>query len=162
MTNLMLTALALGLLLASYIKDREKTRKSLRKSLKSVENILPQMLFIITMVGLLLAYLNPQVIAGLMGTEAGLPGVLLSAVVGAVTLIPGFIAFPTAAIMLDRGAGYMQLAAFISSLMMVGVVTLPLERVYFGHKAAFLRNLSAFLFSLAVAVLMGKVMGEWG
>lgn len=114
------------------------------------------------MVGLLLAYLNPEVIGGLMGTEAGLPGVLLSAVVGAVTLIPGFIAFPTAAMMLERGAGYMQLAAFISALMMVGVVTLPLERVYFGRKAAFLRNLFAFLFSLAVAVLMGKVMGEWG
>lgn len=42
MTNLMLYALALGLLLASYLKDREKTRKSLKKSLKSVENILPQ------------------------------------------------------------------------------------------------------------------------
>jgi hypothetical protein len=39
-------------------------------------------------------------------------------------LIPGFVAFPIGAALLEEGAGYAQIAAFVSSLM-VGVETLP-------------------------------------
>ena len=45
--------------------------------------------------------------------------------------------------------------AFISTLMMVGVVTLPVEIKYFGKKLAIYRNLLAFLFSFIVAYIIG-------
>lgn len=64
------------------------------------------------------------------------------------------------ALLLQNGAGYMQIAAFISSLMMVGAVTLPLEIKHFGKKASVLRNVLAFLFAFVVALVIGKVMGE--
>lgn len=69
--------------------------------------------------------------------------------------MPGFIAFPLAAALLENGAGYMQIAAFISTLMMVGVVTLPVEMKYFGKKASIIRNAEAFIFSLIIAFVMG-------
>ena len=78
-----------------------------------------------------------------------------AAVVGSVTLIPGFVAFPMAAMLLKGGAGYMQIGAFISTLMMVGIVTLPVEIKYFGKKLAIYRNLLAFLFSFIVAYIIG-------
>jgi len=61
---------------------------------------------------------------------------------------------------LQGGAGYMQIGAFVSSLMMVGVVTLPMEVKYFGKKSTITRNLFAFIYSFAVALIIGKVMGE--
>ena len=85
-------------------------------------------------------------------------GVVLAAIVGAVTLIPGFVAFPTAALLLNGGAGYMQIGAFISTLMMVGIVTLPVEFKYFGKRLAIYRNVLAFLFSFLVAFVIGQVM----
>ena len=45
--------------------------------------------------------------------------------------------------------------AFISTLMRVGVVTLPVEIKYFGKKLAIYRNLLAFLFSFIVAYIIG-------
>ena len=63
--------------------------------------------------------------------------------------------------LLERGAGYMQIAAFVSSLMMVGVMTFSIESKYFSKKAALIRNVSAFVFSFLVAVVIGKVMGEF-
>jgi hypothetical protein len=78
--------------------------------------------------------------------------------IGSVTLIPGFIAFPTAAMLLGRGAGYMQMAAFISTLMMVGIVTLPAEISYFNRKTAALRNILAYVFSWLVALVVSVVM----
>jgi hypothetical protein len=45
-----------------------------------------------------------------------------------------------AAALMREGAGATQIAAFVSSLMMVGIVTLPMEMKYFGKRAAILRN----------------------
>ena len=95
---------ALSLLLLSFIKDRQKTRRSLVKAWKSFQNILPQMLGMITSIGLLLALLSPSVISEVIGSSSGWWGVLLAAVIGSITLIPAFVAFPMAAILLENGA----------------------------------------------------------
>ena len=42
--------------------------------------------------------------------------------------------------------------------MMVGVVTLPLEIRFFGKRAAILRNVLAYGFSLIAAVFVGWVV----
>ena len=145
-------------LIISFLKSREKTKRALIKAWKSFENILPLLLGIIFIVGILIAVLNAQVISKLIGSNSGFLGVAISSIVGAITLIPGFIAFPTAALLLENGAGYMQIAAFISSLMMVGIVTLPMEFKYFGKKISIVRNILAFLFSFLVAFAISKVM----
>jgi uncharacterized membrane protein YraQ (UPF0718 family) len=79
--------------------------------------------------------------------------------VGSITLIPPFVAFPTASMLLAGGAGYMQIGAFVSTLMMVGIITIPVEIKYFGKKMTILRNVFAFIFSFAVAVIIGLVVG---
>lgn len=159
MQNKIFYILTIILLTISYSKDKTKTKQSLKKAWKSFENILPQMLGILTTVGIIIALLNPVVISKIIGSSSGYIGVALAVIVGSITLIPGFIAFPTAAILLQNGAGYMQIGAFISSLMMVGLMTMPVEIKFFGKKSTFLRNSMAFLFSFIVAFVIGKVVG---
>ncbi|MCX6383001.1 MAG: permease [Actinobacteria bacterium] len=151
--------IAISFLIFSFVKDKKKTKTALLKAWKSFENILPMLLGIIIIVGILIAVLDPQLIAKLIGKNSGFLGVLILAVIGSVALIPGFIAFPTAALLLNGGAGYMQIGAFISTLMMVGVITIPLEIKYFGKKVTIIRNILAFLFSFLVAFVIGKVVG---
>lgn len=150
------TGICLGL---SFYKDKPKTKKSLKKAWKAFENILPQFLGIIVLVGILLAVFDADFISKTIGAESGWLGVFASGIIGSITLIPGFIAFPTAAMLLDNGAGYMQIGAFVSTLMMVGVVTIPVEIKYFGKRLTLLRNISAFLFSFLAAFIIGKVAG---
>ena len=153
--NFTLYIITICLLILSYFKDKKKTMKALKKALKAFENILPQFLGVIVLVGILLAVFNPEIISNLIGNTSGWLGVLISGIIGAITLIPGFVAFPTAAMLLENGAGYMQIAAFISTLMMVGVITLPIEIKYFGKRLAVVRNSIAFVFSFVVAYIMG-------
>lgn len=159
MTNYILYGITILLLIISYRRDKLKTRKALKKAWKAFENILPEFLGVIMLVGILLAIFNADLISQIIGTQSGWLGVLLSGIVGAITLIPGFIAFPTAKLLLDGGAGYMQIGAFISSLMMVGVATAPVEIKYFGKRLTIIRNGLAFLFSFLVAFIIGKVVG---
>ncbi|MFA6866861.1 MAG: permease [Clostridia bacterium] len=157
-STIILYAITAVLLIISLIKSRKKTKKALKKAWKAFENILPQFLIVIIIVGVLLSILDPELISKIIGSDSGWLGVLLAAVVGAITLIPGFVAFPTAALLLQGGAGYMQIGAFISTLMMVGVVTIPVEIKYFGKKTTIARNSIAFVFSFLVAFIIGVVV----
>jgi uncharacterized membrane protein YraQ (UPF0718 family) len=150
---------AILLLALSFFKDKKKTVTALRKAWKSFENILPQLLVVVLFVGVLLAVLNPEVISKIIGKDSGWLGVLLAAAVGSITLIPPFVAFPMASMLLAGGAGYMQIGAFVSTLMMVGIITMPVEIKYFGKKMTVLRNIFAFVFSFGVAVIIGWVVG---
>jgi uncharacterized membrane protein YraQ (UPF0718 family) len=154
----LLYALAVTGLAVSFFKDREKTKMALKKAWKAFENILPQFLAILVIIGLAFAILTPEMITKLLGANSGLWGVLAASVVGSITLIPGFVAFPLAAALLKNGAGYMQIAAFVSTLMMVGVVTVPLEMKTFGKRATLVRNISAYVFSLVAALVIGVVL----
>ena len=150
--------LSIAGLIASALKSKQKTKKVLMKAYKSFMNILPQMLGIMMIVGFSLALLSPEQISNLVGENSGYLGVLMASIVGSISLIPGFVAFPLAAALKNNGAGYMQLAALISTLMMVGIVTLPVEISYFGKKASIVRNALAFIFSLIVALVIGAVL----
>jgi uncharacterized membrane protein YraQ (UPF0718 family) len=156
--NTGLYLVTVALLIFSFYKDKKKTKMALRKAWKAFENILPEFLVVILFVGVLLAVINPDMISKIIGSDSGWLGVILAAVVGAVTLIPGFVAFPTAAMLLQGGAGYMQIGAFVSTLMMVGIVTMPVEIKCFGKKLTIYRNILAFVFSFIVAYIIGLVV----
>ena len=155
MTAIILYGLAIFLFIVSLLKDNSKTKNALIKAFKSFENIMPQFLSIIIIVGFILSVLDTNTISKLIGSESGVFGVVLSAIVGSITLMPTFVAFSTANTLLLNGAGYAQVAALVSTLTLVGIVTIPLESKYIGKKAAYLRNFLAFLFSFIVAYFMG-------
>ncbi len=158
MFTYVLYGISLSLLAASFAKDRKKTKMALKKAWKSFENILPQMLAVLVLIGLLLAILTPETISRLLGQESGVVGVAIAAVLGSITLMPGFVAFPLAGALLEAGAGITQIAVFVSTLMMVGVVTLPVEMKYFGKRATLTRNGLALVFSILVAVILGGII----
>lgn len=141
-------------MVASYFFNKDKTFIALKKAYSSFESLLPQLLSVLLLVGLVLSILNPSIISKTIGSNSGWLGVVASALVGAITLMPPYVSFPTAAMLLQAGAGYMQVGAFVSTLMMVGVVTAPVEIKYFGKKLTFLRNIFAFAFSFLVAYVI--------
>jgi len=145
-------------LVASAVKDRTKTRLALLRAWKSFENILPQFGGIVILIAIMLALITPDTISRLLGGNSGVYGMLLTSVVGAVTLVPGFLAFPLAKSLVLLGAGVEQIAVLVSTLMMVGIVTLPLEIHYFGKKTAVTRNVLAYLASFLIAAVVGVIV----
>jgi len=145
-------------LIWSFLKDKKKTKLALKKAWKSFENILPQLLFVLLIIGMLLTIVDAETISKLLGAESGIIGMLIAAVLGSVTLIPGFVAFPLAASLLEAGAGYGQITMFVTTLMMVGIVTLPMEIRYFGKSAAIRRNVFALVYAVAASFFIGGLL----
>lgn len=158
MTSIILYGLAIFLLILSFMKDKSKTKKAIIIGLKSFENILPQFLCIIITVGILLSFFTTETISKIIGSNSGFIGVILSAVIGSITMMPTFVAFSLGNTLLSSGAGYAQVGALVSTLVLVGIMTFSLESKYIGKRAAFLRNLIGFIFSIIVGFILGKVM----
>ena len=144
-------------LLVSLAADRRKTQAAVLKGLEMFVGIIPLLLGILATVSLVLTAVTPRMLERVL-SGAGLLPFFTALGVGSIALIPGFIAYPLAALLRENGASVPVLAAFITSLMMVGVLTLPLEARYFGWRAALLRNLLALCGAVVVAAGMAWVL----
>lgn len=148
-------------LLLSLIKDRAKTGKAIRMAAKKLLKILPAFLAMLICISIVLFLVPDRVIVRWLGNANQWQGLVLASLFGSITIMPGFIAFPLAGILLEKGVGYMVLSAFTTTLMMVGVMTYPVEKAYFGHRVTILRNALSFFIALAVALVVGFCFGEW-
>ncbi len=152
-----LTVLAL---VASVLKSPDKTKLALRIAWSRFREVAPTFLQIVCLASVVLTLLPDDVVASYLSSENRWVALAIAAGLGSITLLPGFIAFPLAGSLLDKGAAYMVLSAFTTTVMMVGILTIPLERRYFGLKVTLIRNLAGLGIALAVALVTGWVFGE--
>jgi len=147
-------------LLVSYIGNRKKTFRALKIGYKKLMKILPSFLTMLIFISITLFLTPDKIILHYLGNNNGFTGILLASSLGSITLMPGFIAFPLCGILLKKGVSYMVLSAFTTSLMMVGVLTYPIEREYFGGKVTVIRNVISFFITLVIALTIGFFYGE--
>ena len=146
--------------LASFLANRKKTLSALKIAAKRFVKILPAFLTMIILVSIVLFLLPDEVISKYLGGSNKFIGVIFASLFGSITLMPGFIAFPIAGILLKEGVAYMVLAAFTTTLMMVGILTAPIEKAYFGIKVTVIRNIVSFFIALVITVVIGIFFGE--
>ncbi len=158
--TLLFPTVAIAALLASVAADRRKTAAALRIAGRRFVAILPLFLTMIAAASFVLAAIPEGVYTGYLGGERPVAGLFAAGLLGSVSVMPGFIAFPLAAMLLSRGVARITLSLFTTTLMMVGVVTLPIEMRYLGRRVAIFRNLFALATAAAVALATGLFFGE--
>lgn len=141
-------------IVVSFIKDREKTFQGISKGLKMFIGIFPALINILILVSVVLWLFPKEVISDFLGYGSGWISFFVAGIIGAISLIPGFVAYPLANVLLKSGVSYQILAVFITTLMMVGVITLPIEVKFFGWKASIIRNVLSFIAAIIVGFLM--------
>jgi len=122
------------------------------------KSMLVSILSIIFLIGLILAVVPPTDIAGYVASKNEFLATIVSALFGTITLIPAFIAFPLVGTLVDAGVAVVPSVAFLTTLTMVGIVTIPLERKEFGNRFTLIRNSLSFIFAILIALLMGVVL----
>jgi uncharacterized membrane protein YraQ (UPF0718 family) len=146
------------LFIIAILKGKGGAKESMKKSRGMMKNMLGDIIGIIFLIGLLLTFIPPQTIKTVLGSENVVFSSLVAALIGSVTLIPAFVAFPLVGSFVDAGASIVPGVAFLTTLTMVGVVTFPLEKKEFGLKFALSRNVLSFSAAIVIAVLMGVIL----
>jgi len=122
------------------------------------KKILLPLLNILIIVSVALFVIPPSAIEKYLGAGSGIGGFFIAAVVGSVAFIPPFISYPIAAGLLQQGASYAVVATLMTTLIMVGVVTLPLEIQYLGRRAAIARNALNFFAAVIIGLVIGVIL----
>ncbi len=130
----------------------------MKKSKGMMGNMIGEIVAIIFMIGLVLTFIPPESIKAVLGSSNTVYSTIAAAVVGSVTLIPAFVAFPLVGSLVDVGASIVPAVAFLTTLTMVGIVTFPLEKKEFGLKFAITRNLLSFVSALIISLFMGVIL----
>jgi uncharacterized membrane protein YraQ (UPF0718 family) len=143
-----------GCLLASVVANAHKTWIGIKKGLTMFLNLLPVLLLMLALVSIVLFLIPNETLIKYMGKSSGIEGWLIAAFLGSVALIPGFIAYPLCSVLIKSGVAYTTIAVFITTLMMVGIITLPVEAKFFGWKTSIVRNALSFFAALFIGFLM--------
>ncbi|SCY62322.1 permease [Alkaliphilus peptidifermentans] len=145
-------------LFLSLVKNKEKTVSSMKMARSMMGSMIGDIFGILLLIGLLLTFIPPENIKNILGQSNYIASTIVSAIVGSITLIPAFVAFPLVGSFVDVGASIVPSVAFLTTLTMVGVVTFPLEKREFGLKFALTRNSMSFAFAIIIALLMGVLI----
>ncbi len=140
-------------LTVSVSADPARTGQALAKAWRIFLRILFPTVLILFTAACAVTIIPTGSLARWIGPESSFFGIFLASTTGTLFLMPGFIAFPMARMFLDNGAGIPQMAAFISSLMMVGALSIPLEKRVFGLRIAIFRNILAYFYAFIVALM---------
>lgn len=147
-------------LIVSLVLSREKTFRAVKMAARRFIGILPVFIIMLILVSVVLYLVPSEFIRTYLGVENKYLAVFLASVIGSAIIMPGFIAFPLAGVLLAEGVPYMVLSGFTTTLMMVGVLSFPVERAYLGVKVAVVRNLISFFIALVIALITGIIFGE--
>jgi uncharacterized membrane protein YraQ (UPF0718 family) len=128
--------------------------KGIKKGLTMFLNLLPLLLLMLALISVVLFLIPNETLIRYMGKGSGIEGWAIAALLGSVALIPGFIAYPLCEILIKSGVAYTTIAVFITTLTMVGIVTLPLEAKFFGWKTSIIRNTLSFIAALLIGFIM--------
>jgi len=125
-----------------------------------MKKIAPLFFLVMAMYALSVTLIPDDVIRNTIGADSGASGLSLATGIGSLAVMPGFVAFPLCAALLQQSVPFFILAGFSTALMNVGIATFPLESRYLGWRVTIIRNVIGLAVSLIVAVVMGLAFGE--
>ncbi|OQX50384.1 MAG: permease [Epsilonproteobacteria bacterium 4484_20] len=139
---------------------RSKLKSAFGQTLKTLVMISPMLLAVIGLIGLFKTFITPEMLHTLFNGSV-LHDMLMGVGLGGLSVGQPFLSYIVGGELLDEGASFYGVTAFILAFVTLGVIQLPLEFSIFGFRFALLRNLLSLLFafvlSWAIALTLGAV-----
>jgi len=128
------------------------------KSAKSLLNYFPLMLGTILLVSLIVKVIPESFYAGAFSKNIILDSIVGS-FIGSISAGNPITSYILGGELLNRGISLIAVTAFLVSWVTVGVIQFPAEAAIFGKRFAFIRNMTAFIFAIIVAIITVLITG---
>lgn len=152
---IILAVLALATAAYAYKKGDGSHVRGFKIAGKTFVHIGPLLLIAFILAGFMQVVIPPELIKNWLGEEAGLKGIFIGSIGGA--LIPGgpYIAFPVIATIFKAGAGLGTAVAFVTGWAMWGVITIMFELAIIGYRFTILRLGLVLVFPPCAGIMAG-------
>lgn len=150
--------IALIVLLIVYLFNQEIGTKAVKKTTNSIIYMAKFIPFIFILMGLLDVWVPKKAMAGLMGEESGIKGVLLSILCGTCTAGPLYGAFPIVGVFMKKGVKFSNILIFIGTWSCAKIAIILFETASLGPKFAFTRLLVDMTGIIIISNVIAKII----
>jgi uncharacterized membrane protein YraQ (UPF0718 family) len=162
MENLIIGIIIFTLTAFFYIyylrKDKNKLKNSISKGSKNLAKNSIRIFAIFMILGILQNFLSKEAVGKFLLKFSGFKGIIAGALTGSVMMGPVVTGYPISNYLLQNGATYSLITAFLVSWVMIGIISITFEIKYLGKKFAITRNIFAFLSAIGIAYLIGVIL----
>ena len=131
---------------------KHNLQESFKKTIKSLFGMIPILLGTILLVSLVSTFFPANSYAKLFSGNIFLDP-FIGSLAGSILAGNPITSFIIGGELLQSGISLIAITAFLVSWVTVGIISLPSEGFILGKKFAIIRNFSAFIFSIFVAIL---------
>jgi uncharacterized membrane protein YraQ (UPF0718 family) len=150
-----LLLLALGLYLWGFASSPEQAGRALDIAASRLVSVAPLVLAVMGLVGLIQVWVSRDLVARLLGREAGLRALLIAALCGTILIGPAYLIFPMLLAIQQQGARWAVIVIVLATYA-VKLQMIPLEVGFLGWKFSLLR----IVFTMLLAIPLGLLV-EW-
>lgn len=136
----------------------KKLKSAIIKSAKAMYMSLPVLLGVLLLVSLANTLIPKSIYSSLFSKNIFLDSVIGSAL-GSILAGNPITSYILGGEFLKQGISLVAVTAFLAAWVTVGLVQLPAESMFLGKKFAITRNITAFVFSIIVALITVLIMG---
>jgi len=137
--------------------DFSKLKDALQKAGKALWNAVPILLGVILLVSLT-NVLVPKSVFALLFRGNYFTDSIIGGALGSILAGNPITSYILGGELLEQGVSLLAVTAFIVAWVTVGIVQLPAESILLGKRFAIIRNITAFIFSIIVAVITVMVV----
>ena len=128
-----------------------KLKSALKSTVKTLYMISPMLLAVIGLIGIFKAFITPEMLHTLFNGST-LHDMLMGTGIGGISVGQPFLSYIIGGELLDEGASFYGVTAFILAFVTLGVVQLPMEFGIFGARFTIVRNLLSIFFALLISL----------
>lgn len=151
--DLVLLAASVAGFICLSLLYRDRGARALRVSWEYFQELVFILPAVMILMGLFAVWVRREVVVRYLGREAGLGGVLLAILLGALPTGPLYVAFPLAAMLLEKGARVANVMAFLSAWACIKLPQELVELQFLGWKFALLRLVLTVALVIPMALL---------
>ncbi len=137
--------------------NQNKLKESVMKAGFALWNALPILIGVVLLVSLI-NVLIPKSVFTYLFRDNYLTDSIIGSALGSILAGNPITSYIIGGELLSQGVSLLAVTAFIVAWVTVGLVQLPAESMLLGKKFAIIRNITAFIFSIIVAVLTMMVV----
>jgi len=138
--------IAVVLIILGYFIAKDLPLSGIKTGGKMLWDVLPILVFAFIIAGMVQVLIPREFIIKHLGAEAGLKGIMIGCLAGALTPGGPFVSFPIVASIWKAGAGIGTVVAYVTAWSLWAVGRLPYEISLVGPKFALIRFLSTLIF----------------
>ena len=140
------------------MNEKISIKQSAQKAAKGLWMSLPMILGTILLISFISAVIPKSFYTTIFGDSLFFNS-LIGSSIGSISAGNPITSYIFGGEMLNQGVGLIAVTAFLVSWVTVGIIQLPAESAIFGKKFSIIRNFTAFIFSMIVAILTVLLVG---